>query len=812
MGASGGNGTGGAGGAPCATECGPNSHCAEASCVCDDGFTSDGDECIDVNECAGMPGSCHPSSLCIDQDGSFTCACPPGTEGDPSAGGAGCEARYTQIVAGQLHTCALRKDGATLCSGFGGNGRLGDGAFTNRNAPVQAGAASNWKRLASNDAFTCGLKTSGTLWCWGVNTSGQLGTGNTEQQALPAYLSLDTTWNDVATGTNHTCAVRSDGVLQCWGRNTSGQLGIGSTASPQLTPQSVNVLSSPAPETDWTHVTAARDTTCAQKADGRLYCWGSNVNDETSKAGASSVLAPHLVETAPGVADKDWTEFVTGQTSCGLKASGSLFCWGRNSEGQLGDGTTTRSAIPKLVKPGTTFVRVRTGLAHVCAIATSGQLFCWGRNHATQVKAGENGRHTAPLLVDASTDWSDLALGTSHSCGLKSDGRVLCWGTNGYGATAQSTFGYAITPTPVGASKDWSEVWAFGESTCASKLDGSVMCWGGQELGSFGLGTTASLAMPTPLAKSMTKVAPGRFHACGLTPAGGIECSGNGGSGNLGLGTTSNATTFGPINSAGKPWAGLVWTNVASGESASCALSSTGALYCWGSNCYGQVDATTTTSTLSNLALVAPALGNGWTNLAVGQNHHCGTRADGSLRCWGRNRDGQIGNGKAEESSCTIKTGPFDHGTGWSTSIAAGVSHTCAVKADGTLWCWGDNANGQLGDDTTAAKTVPVAVGTAKDWSRIAAGNATTCGLRTSGALYCWGANSQGQLGVGDLGQRKLPTLTGKANWMRVAVGFSHACGVQTDGSLWCWGSSEFGQAALASSWPSAPAPLAEAP
>lgn len=802
----------GGGGAPCAVVCGENAHCEEGVCVCDAGFTGDGQACGDIDECKEQPDACHASALCTDTDGSFSCVCPPGTEGDPSFAGVGCEARYTAVVAGQLHTCARRKDGSTMCFGNGSSGRLGNGSSTNRNVPVQAGAASNWLSLASNDAHTCGIKTSGNLWCWGANSFGQLGTGNTEQQTLPAYHSLVTKWSDVAVGANHSCAIREDGALLCWGRNTSGQLGIGSTASPQLAPMVVNVVVNVTPEGDWKRVVAARDTTCAQKNDGRLYCWGSNANDETSKSGGGTVTLPHLVESTPGGSDIDWTTFATGQTSCAIKTSGALYCWGRNAEGQLGDGTTTKSPAPKLIASGTAFKLIRTGFAHTCAIAASGSLFCWGRNQAAQVKAGAAARVTTPALVDDASQWVDLALGTLHSCALDDVGRVRCWGAHGFGATGQGRFDYALVPTQVGSAKDWTSVHAYGETACARSLGGTSSCWGSTELGSLGLDSTASLAAPTPLITPLTRVAPGRQHACGIDKSDMVRCSGLGGNGQLGLGTTASASAFALIASTGKPWAGLVWSKVASSENASCAIATSGALYCWGANCYGQVDASLTSNSVTSLTKVAPALSDSWSALAAGQNHHCATRTDGSLRCWGRNIDGQIGNGKAEDGSCTIKTAPFDHGLGWSGNLAAGVNHSCAIRNDGSLWCWGGNQSGQLGDNTTVAKLAPVQIGVATDWARVAAGNRTTCATKTSGALYCWGTNGVGQLGVGDLGQRQLPALVLDSAVADVAVGFTHTCAVKTDGTLWCWGSGELGQNGLASSWSPVPSAIVEAP
>lgn len=819
-GASGGSGgaeggAGGSGGAAC-MPCGENASCdASGACVCDTGFTGDGQECEDIDECVEDEGSCHPTAECVNEPGAFSCQCPSGSVGEPAAGAAGCTALYAEVSSHSNHTCARRVDGAVVCFGNGSSGRLGNGLSTHQSAPVQAGSASNWKRVVAGGGHTCGIKETDNLWCWGANNFGQLGLGHTDVQLLPAYMSLESKWKDVALGDNHGCAVTVDGTLSCWGRNNAGQLGAGSANATEPSPVQVSVdPMAPAPDADWKQVAAGRDNTCAQKGSGQLYCWGQNSNLQAGKAGGGTVPTPFLVETAAGAADADWQSFSTGLSSCAIKIDGSLWCWGRNAEGELGDGTTTQTAVPKQVMPGTTWKTVHVGFQHVCGVRSSGTLWCWGRNQSAQIQAGSAGRLLSPTHVGDDSDWVDVAPGLSHTCGVKQDGRVLCWGARVFGQTGEGSFGHVTTPAQVGQEAGWSALASFGETTCAKDPSGDLACWGNSELGQHGGGATASEDAPLVVAgaPAIAQVGQGRQHACSVTESGGLVCTGSNANGALGTGNTVSSTTYGPIATAGKPWASLVWAQAAAGEIHSCAVATDGSLWCWGYNCYGQVDASLAANTVTSLTQVLPA--TGWKSVALGQYHTCATRTGGSLWCWGRNLNGQVGNGAtvASEAGCANKTGPFDHGTGWSDRVSAGVNHTCAVRQDGTLRCWGGNANSQLGDNTTTERTSPVQIGADSDWADVSAANAFTCGRRSSGALYCWGANATGQLGLGDLGTRKTPTLVGSDLWSDVQAGFSHVCGLRMDGSLWCWGSGEYGQNGLAQSWPLGPAPIVEAP
>jgi len=377
-----------------------------------------------------------------------------------------------------------------------------------------------------------------------------------------------------------------------------------------------------------------------------------------------------------------------------------------------------------------------------------------------------------------------------------------------FGQTGDGGMSLPLKPAQIGAETTWTGVVSFGEDACALGPAGEASCWGNNENGQLGVGDTASRSTATAAmtASKFAALAVGRNHACGIDTAGALLCSGRNANGQLGTLNTTPSTVFAPIVTTGKPYAGLTWKSVAAGDDHACAIASDASLWCWGLNTSGQLGLAANPAT-GTLGQVLPADTKNWKSVVAGQFHTCATRADGAMWCWGRNVEGQIGDGTAQSGAHV----PFNLGTGWSNTIAAGVNHTCGIKVDGTVWCWGKNSNSQLGDNTTVDKLAPQQVGLDTDWAGLWVGNSTTCARKASSTLWCWGWNGYGQLGLGDLGNRKVPAQVGNQLWKDLRVGYNHTCGLRSDGTLWCWGSGEFGQNAMGDGWPLGPVAIAEA-
>ena len=290
---------------------------------------------------------------------------------------------------------------------------------------------------------------------------------------------------------------------------------------------------------------------------------------------------------------------------------------------------------------------------------------------------------------------------------------------------------------------------------------------------------------------TFTKVAAGAFHACGLTTAGGVMCWGGGGSGKLGNGLTESSAL--PVQVAGLE-SGVV--DIQGGQSHTCALTDGGNMKCWGSNASGQLgngQAPSWASVKTPIDVIN--LSNSVASIAVGYNHTCAVTATGAAYCWGSNSYGQLGTGTISTTGQSTPTLVQGLSTGVS-SIAAGGEHTCAKTTSGTLRCWGNNATGAVGDGSWTRRTSPVNVeGFSSAVASVAAGRYHTCATDVSGKAYCWGNGGPGSLGNGTTQNRSTPTLVSGIGEGATAIdgGINHTCAI-VSGTAKCWGYNNVGQ------------------
>jgi len=339
--------------------------------------------------------------------------------------------------------------------------------------------------------------------------------------------------------------------------------------------------------------------------------------------------------------------------------------------------------------------------------------------------------------------------------------------------------GVAATASFVGDVTDFS-LSAFASYFVMS--DGTV-----QSAGYEGYGTASASLAPLAGFTGVTQMAGGLEFACAVTTAGSVYCAGANGSGQLGNGTTTSTTA--PVQVTGITSA----VHVTAGQNHACALEKTGAVYCWGDNSFGELGNNTTTSS-STPVLVG--LDQPITSLTAGDAFTCAPGGQGAVLCWGQNTAGQLGNGTTTNSALPVVVGPASSPLDATIAVAAGGSTACALRADGTVRCWGQNTNGELGNGTTTSSSAPVVVNVS-GVTQIAASSDAVCALGAS-SVSCWGNNASGELGNGTGVSSSVPVMVAALAGAPIALrsgGTAWGFCAQTPAlTVDCWGFNQDGQ------------------
>ena len=328
------------------------------------------------------------------------------------------------IDAGDAHSCAARF-GILYCWGANVDGRLGVGDNADRNSPTRVGFDADWASVATGVAHTCALKQNGSVWCFGANTVGQLGQGNSAPSSVPVLVPLPRKAIQLSSEANTACVVLDDGELYCWGRNWEGNIGLNDThpGVDQLSP----VRSGD--QSDWKLTGTGDGHTCGVRGSGLLFGWGRNT---AANLGLGQTNDQQRRSATQIGTDDDWLTVVSGQdSSCGIRAGGSLFCWGENSFGNLGLGDIVQRLVPTAVVPGRVWTQLSIDTFHGCGIDVDRNLYCWGRGIEGQLGAGDNNERLNPELVGPG--FAQVVVGRMSSCARTDDDRILCCGENAAG-------------------------------------------------------------------------------------------------------------------------------------------------------------------------------------------------------------------------------------------------------------------------------------------------------------------------------------------------------------------------------------------
>jgi alpha-tubulin suppressor-like RCC1 family protein len=702
----------------------------------------------------------------------------------------------TQIATGTNFSCALSAAGAVYCWGLGTSGQLGNNSITSSSTPVPVytgGALSGLTltQITANGASACALASTGAAFCWGAGGSGQLGNSltPTTQDTAVAVTTAGTPLSGliltgISSGGTSTCALASTGAAYCWGLGTSGQLG-NSASSSSSTAVAVTATPGVLAGVTLTGITTGSNFACALASTGVAYCWGLGTSGQLGNSASLTSSTAVAVTTSGALSGVTLTQLEAGSnSSCALSAAGAAYCWGVGAVGQLGNGSTTAIQNAAVVVTATgvltglNLTQITVGTTFVCALSNTGAAFCWGENG--------NGQDGNPATADnflvpvaVMSQATMVAAGGTHSCLLR-NGKAYCWGDDTYGELGNNTTTTTPQTTPVPvytggvlSGLTLTQISAGQDWTCALASTGNAYCWGNNSIGASGdviaLGNGTQTASSQPVLVSggltFTQISTGNDAACALTSAGVAYCWGNNHNGQIGNSGTSFVVVPTAVTATGV-LSGLTLTQIAAGDGFACALSSAGAAYCWGLGSNGQLgNGSTTAAQQTAVAVTATGVLSGLTltQISLGTSFACALGSAGAAFCWGLDANGQLGNNSTTQSLVPVAVGATATGSPLA-EVTAGTSFACAVDITGTAYCWGLDANGQLGNNSTTQSLVPVAVYTGgvlagASLFQIDSGNTFTCTQATTGAFYCWGLNTTGDLGNGSTTQSIVPVV-----------------------------------------------------
>jgi alpha-tubulin suppressor-like RCC1 family protein len=322
--------------------------------------------------------------------------------------------KWKQVSAGLYHTTAINGDGTLWVSGLNGNGQLGDNTITPKSSPIQTIAGgTNWKLVSAGRYFTGAIKTDGTLWMWGLNTLGQLGDNSVTNRSSPVQtVSTGTNWQQVMCGYSTTAAIKTDGTLWLWGNNVSGGLGTNDIVHRSSPVQTVSG------GTNWKQVTLGINYSAAIKTDGTLWLWGYNTY---GSLGTNDIV--HRSSPVQSVAGgTNWKQVSSyTKSTAAIKTDGTLWMWGHNTNGTLGDNTVAHKSSPvQTISGGTNWKTVSSGDMHTAAIKTDGTVWLWGLGTTGQLGDNTILSKSSPVqTVTAGTDWKQVSAGYAFTLFLR---------------------------------------------------------------------------------------------------------------------------------------------------------------------------------------------------------------------------------------------------------------------------------------------------------------------------------------------------------------------------------------------------------
>jgi alpha-tubulin suppressor-like RCC1 family protein len=674
------------------------------------------------------------------------------------------------VSEGNRHSLALHSDGTVRAWGDDSAGQLGLGRTLQASAPAIVAGIANVAQVASGSNHVVARLHDGTVWAWGHNDVGQLGDGTTTNRSTPAPVAGLSNVTLVAAGYDHSLALKSDGTVWSWGVNYHGELGYDDAG---LTPARVPGIS------NIQAIAAGNGFSLALANDGTIWAWGEN---DQGQLGDGTFAAPYT-----GRSDARRVASLSGITriACGAQfalaatSDGRVFAWGRNSEGELGNGGFVNSAVPRALTGITNATRLAGGADHALIALGNGSLFAWGGGYSGALGDGKGTPSAIPVRVESLTGADGVSAGIYFSVAHTPDGSVWAWGDNTYGEIGDGTTDPRLSPQRVAGLPAVISVVAGGFHAFALTADGHVYAWGANDYGELGDGVRPLRVTPAavPNVSGVIRVAAGGTHSLALKSDGTLLAWGANGSGQLGDGTQTSRSSAGAV-----PGLGNI-ADIAGGYYFSAARGNDGSVWTWGGGYRGPLglgnDSNVSTPTrVPGLPAIAA--------ISAGPGHVLALASDGTVRAWGNNGAGEVGDGSTVDRLSPVAV----KGLAGVKAVAAGYEHSLALASDGTVWSWGTNYNGELGDGSSAVlRALPARIPNLTSVTAIAAGGSFSLALRSDGTVWAWGANWWGQLGDGSGVTQTHPVqVAGLAGIVAISAGGASALALKSDGTVWAWG------------------------
>lgn len=645
-------------------------------------------------------------------------------------------------AAGYDFSLALLADSSVWSWGKNDTGQLGQGtASTNPiQTPTPLPGFSNIEALSAGGNHALALDHNGNVWAWGDNSVGQIGQGSAGGPAVssPTLVPGLSGVIAISAGYRHSLVLREDGTVWAWGDNSQGQLGQGSVSTtPQASPVQVANI------TFVKSISAGPSTSGAVRSDGSLWLWGYNYNNDL---GLSATLTQITLPTQmTGLPLAKAVSMGNGYVLA-LFTNGTVKSWGFNGEAQCGLGSTTPTyvTVPTSISQLQSVAALAAGNDFGLALLADQTVQSWGN-------AGQTGNSAsvlinAPAQVQNFTNVTGVAAGGAHTVALRSDGSVWTWGSDDYGETGNGLDSLTEHPdsSPIPFQvPGLSGMTAVGASTYGSfavKNDGTLWAWGINQYGTTGQGSVTYDTTSPQKVLNLT----GSFVQLTGSVATTFALRGDGtlwgwgvDEGLLGSGSTSQFHTYLP-----QQVPGLLGITAVGSNGAALALKNDGSLWGWtGLYTAGYVGNGAPTGT----AVPSPQqIMTGVASFAPGQSFSLAVTTAGTVYGWGAQYYGQLGNG----SSATAVLAPVQiPGLSSAVQVTVGVNHGLMLKSDGTVWAWGQGYYGQLGLGDYVDRGSPVQIPGLSQVVAIAAGDNFSLAIRSDGTLWTWGDNSLQQLG-----------------------------------------------------------------